>query len=133
MYANVLSLLYKQNDKTMRTQINKTNFMNGTVANFTGVEMPTTTPDYVSESGSKYWYTENGVIRAADHWGLGIATCDWSIDIEFAEKFQKEVTKGDVTYMGTFYKAKEVAGFCAFEDFTQKQRQFNSNGKLIYK
>ncbi len=42
-------------------------------------KMPSGSPDYVSPGhrGSRYWLTEDGVIRASDHWGWGVASCDW--------------------------------------------------------
>lgn len=62
------------------TNINQDNFYDGTNANFTRCEIPTTTPDFESNSGSKYWYTESGVIRVSTHWGFGISSCNWHLD-----------------------------------------------------
>ena len=41
-------------------------------------------PDYISESGSKYWYTEAGVVRCSDHWGR-VASCAWQLDVCLVE------------------------------------------------
>jgi len=105
---------------TTNYQITKENFYIKTDANFTSCVMPTTEPDYVSESGSKYYYTTDGVIRVSDHWGSQIASCNWHLDMDNLEKYQKEVTRHGITYMGTFYKALVVAGFCKFSDFEYK-------------
>ncbi len=37
------------------------------------------TPNFVSDSGSKYYYTDKGVYRVSDHWG-NVKTCNWAID-----------------------------------------------------
>ena len=58
-------------------------FMNGTRAEFSQVtgeewqEITSRKPDYVSNSGSQYWYTEDSVYRMSDHWGDYVASCDW--------------------------------------------------------
>lgn len=54
-------------------------FYKNTKANFSSVEVPQTPPDFESESGSRYWYLSEGVIRASDHWGT-VATCYWLLD-----------------------------------------------------
>ncbi len=61
----------------MMALFNKDNFMLGTFADFKKCKRPKTDPDFVSDSGSKYWYVDDGVIRASSHWGPGIRTCDW--------------------------------------------------------
>ena len=58
------------------TQANENNFYILTRAKFKRQAQPTRKPDYVSTSGSKYWYTEKGVIRTSDHW-IGVNTCEW--------------------------------------------------------
>jgi hypothetical protein len=98
-------------------KITEKNFHIKTDAQFISCEMPTRKADYVSESGSKYFYTKEGVIRVSDHWGSQIATCNWHLDVDNLERYQKEVTREGITYIGSFYKAKVVAGFCKFEDF----------------
>jgi hypothetical protein len=56
------------------------NYFYDTFANFTRIykrELPKREPDYISDSGSEYWYEGNTVYRRADHWGRRIATCNW--------------------------------------------------------
>lgn len=36
-------------------------------------------PDYVSDSGSRYWFTDEGVYRIADHWGHVGNECYWKL------------------------------------------------------
>ena len=40
-----------------------------TYATFKPCQAPTRDPDFISDSGSKYWDTGIEVIRQADHWG----------------------------------------------------------------
>lgn len=60
------------------TNYTKNNFMNGTVALFIKTEKPNCKPDYISNSGSEYWYTEKGVYRSSNHWDE-IGTCYWNL------------------------------------------------------
>ncbi len=64
----------------MITEFTKDNFYKYTNADFTRCDIPTREPDYMSESGSMYWYYDNFVVRCSDHWGNGINSCDWSLD-----------------------------------------------------
>lgn len=64
---------------------NENNFYINTMANFAEVEKPGREPDYISynrnfEISSMYWYTKEGVIRGSDHWGKGVASCDWFLN-----------------------------------------------------
>lgn len=58
-------------------------------------------PDFTSESGSKYWYTDEGVYRMSDHWGE-VKTCVWVLH---------KVPKKRI-------KHKNVLGFCKWENFS---------------
>lgn len=58
---------------------NFTTFHNATNATFTACPLPGRKPDFISDSGSSYWDTGDGVIRAADHWGRA-RSCFWSLD-----------------------------------------------------
>lgn len=53
------------------------NFHDDTTANFTPCEIPTRSPDFVSPSGSLYWDEGDAVVRASNHWGCGIRSCNW--------------------------------------------------------
>lgn len=58
------------------------NFHLGTYADFiriTKSELPDRNPDFVSESGSKYWYYGDYVCRQSDHWG-NLGSCTWLLN-----------------------------------------------------
>lgn len=84
------------------------NFYVVTAADWKPIEMPDREPDYVSKSGSKYWDMKTGVIRQADHWGVGIGDCNW---------FLTSISDACVT-SPTAIKF-EACGYCAYEDFRQ--------------
>lgn len=61
--------------------ITKDNYYSSTACNWSEVDKaPEGKPDYTSDSGSKYWYTEQGVYRESDHWGFGVGSCDWTLN-----------------------------------------------------
>lgn len=79
---------------------NKENFFIYSEANWTkqqNEETINTKPDYTSGSGSKYWYTEDGVYRYSDHWYDGVASCNWFLNNEICKEY--------------------ASGFCKWEDF----------------
>lgn len=77
-----------------------------TTANFTGCETPDEPADFVSESGSKYWHRNGGVIRRSDHWG-SVASCIWGFE---------------GAPVGA-WEGRWLSGFCKFSDF--KSRRFD--------
>lgn len=79
--------------------ITQINFFISTQARF--VQVPDNSSlfgvcNFESKSGSKYWYTDNGVYRLSDHWGE-VASCSWIIKIK--------------------NEAPEILGFCKWSDF----------------
>ena len=86
--------------------IDANSFYVSTVADFMSVPgHPARPADYESESGSRYWYSDKGVIRESNHWGRGVASCDWYLD-------------GDE--YGWSYRDAPACGFCAWGDFKRK-------------
>lgn len=85
-------------------KINRDNFFRDTNANFVSAEKPDRPADYVSSSGSAYWYEDGGVYRSSDHWGSNIASCNWYLDGENISSWDDE--KGERT------------GFAKWSDFT---------------
>lgn len=83
-------------------------FYEGTIANFEQIERPDGEPDYVSDSGSMYWYFDDGVIRGADHWGGGIGSCNWFLNGGAYSGYPNPYQDGDDIYR---------YGFCAWTDF----------------
>lgn len=60
--------------------VNDNNFMNYTIAEFTNIDLLNNwKPDYISESGSQYMHTDEGVYRLSDHWGE-VSSCIWTIN-----------------------------------------------------
>lgn len=66
-------------DRTASLKYNEDNFYDGTKAVWVPCNAPGVEPDYVSDSGSMYWHYPEGVVRGADHWGIGIGDCDWML------------------------------------------------------
>lgn len=76
-------------------EVDYSNFFNNTETVFKGCKTPSREPDFVSESGSRYWYGQNStgnyVIRQSDHWCVRkspkkkhqerkrISSCRWHI------------------------------------------------------
>ena len=59
------------------------NFFDDTFADFNKIrnkEIPHRKPDFISNSGSKYWYEEDTVYRESNHWGRTIASCNWLLN-----------------------------------------------------
>lgn len=65
--------------------VNKENFFDCTVANWKkkNIEFKA---DYVSESGSEYMYTSEGVYRKSNHWYNFTSTCVWQLEGEESEE-----------------------------------------------
>jgi len=61
---------------------NYSNFHKNSFASFKACKKPKREPDFISPSGSEYWYSQdkNGgyVIRFSDHWG-SVASCLWKL------------------------------------------------------
>ena len=109
----------------MRT---KDNYYTSTYAKFVECATPRRKPDYISSSGSKYWYNKTGVIRKSDHWSLyyrsypdktcfttsvylhavPIASCIWTLQL----KNDKITVKEDYGDNG-----KILTGFCKYKNF----------------
>ena len=103
----------------------KRNFFENTLVIYDEVKKPKGKPDFDSDSGSRYWYFKDGVIRQSDHWGNGVANCDWAY----------RNSKGKITY-GTSYKScksfkKPIYGFARWDAFLFKARLIEINGKQV--
>ena len=61
------------------TKFNKDTFHTNTKCAFMQAITPEREPDFVSDSGSTYWYEKDGVFRQADHWGNDIGSCNWAL------------------------------------------------------
>lgn len=106
--------------------ITKETFMLATKATFDVVRKPRRQPDYVSDSGSQYWYQNDGVIRFADHWGP-VATCNWNLgelnkgQHKMIERKLRSIKKENRRLAVFFAKfSLPTAAFCKFENFSSK-------------
>lgn len=62
-------------------EISQLNYYYKTQATWKECIIPDRHPDYISESGSQYWYSSDGVTRFSDHWG-SVSTCKWTCSEE---------------------------------------------------
>ena len=54
------------------------NFHDESAVNFRPCRVPARPADFESPSGSRYWWTDDSVIRQADHWGWA-RSCFWAL------------------------------------------------------
>lgn len=101
---------------------NKDNFFMGTEAEWNPVLAPTIEPDYISNSGSAYWYSKNGVIRESNHWGSGIKSTDWYM-------------KGDREQSSFMDENGKRYGYANYSDFRMKPYEitvYNRSGSVDF-
>lgn len=61
-------------------EYNKDNFHEGTYGEWNRVyKIPERKPDYISASGSSYWYHPGAVTRLSHHWGAFIGKNHWNL------------------------------------------------------
>lgn len=77
-------------------EITMDNYFTYTEGTFTPCEAPVREPDYKSKSSS-YWYSEEGVIRQSNLWGLGIGSCSWGLAGETLNPCHKNKNLGQRT------------------------------------
>lgn len=102
------------------------NFFDYTVTMFheTGIR-PNRDPDYTSDSGSEYWYSKDGVVRGSDHWGNGVAHCDWALQLKDGKTIY-----GINAFDPKCFTDKKY-GFSSWKEFTHKSRLFEINGQEV--
>ena len=103
--------------KWQNGKANKDTFFYETNATFEKAEKPNREPDYVSKDyngniSSQYWYTDDGVYRRSNHWGSGVASCNWYLGN------QKLGSDMNVT-------SNAKVGFCKWEDFYHTPKVIN--------
>ncbi|RZJ64224.1 MAG: hypothetical protein EOO50_16375 [Flavobacterium sp.] len=62
----------------MSTTFDRNNFHKNTFCVFRATAIPRRKPDFVSRSGSRYWFSDEGVTRHSNHWGRA-AKCKWRL------------------------------------------------------
>ncbi len=102
------------------------NFFENTIVIFEECDGPKRKPDFVSGSGSCYWYTKKGVTRGSDHWGGGVDNCDWALHTK----------NGKNIYGAGYWKharsfAEPKYGYADWKDFLFKARLIEINGKEL--
>lgn len=99
---------------------NPETFFFNTSARFVEADTPDRDPDYESASGSRYWYTNDGVYRRSDHWGTGIASCSWQLGSQPLDQRSGDWDKGERT------------GFAKWSDFKLRKPEANlMDGVLV--
>lgn len=101
-------------------KFDKTNFMYDTACAWRPATQPKRKPDYESDSGSRYWYTENGVIRSSDHWGASIASCKWWL-----------TGKADRQYATRTF-GRRVTGCANWNDFVDRSAWDGELNQFVY-
>ena len=96
---------------------NSSNFHLKSAATFKETAKPDGAPDFVSESGSAYWYTTQGVFRLSNHWG-NVASCDWGLD---------GVCNPDTPCV---VLPSDVCGFALWSDFTASSTAMDVNAYM---
>lgn len=92
---------------------NKHNYFRNTYAVYKEVDpvdLPFSVWQYLSKSGSAYYYTKEGVYRKSNHWGRA-AKCRWVLDA------------GDSIYVS---KGRERIGYAGWTDFYENSESSKS-------
>ena len=92
------------------------NFFENTMVCYRETEKPQGDPDYVSDSGSCYWYSEDGVVRGSDHWGNGVGNCDWALKLKNGRTIYGKSSEDVRCFRNYKY------GFAGWEDYICKTR-----------
>lgn len=101
------------------------NFFENTLVMYEEVKKPKGDPDFESDSGSRYWYSDKGVIRGSDHWGNGVANCDWALKRK----------NGKIIYGLSFKSPKQfkerLYGFARWDEYLFKARLIEVDKKEV--
>lgn len=104
---------------------NKTNFHKHTFCIFQEVTFESITdlkPNFISKSGSSYYYTEQGVYRHSNHWGRA-ANCKWRL---VSNGISMERTKVGYASWSDFYPDNDQEKLYFIEvDYSNQSAQFN--------
>ncbi|RZJ72700.1 hypothetical protein [Flavobacterium sp.] len=100
-------------------EYNRHSFFKSTFCIFKAEKSPNRKPDYASNSGSLYWFDENGVFRESNHWGRA-AKCKWRL-VESDGKTSR--TRSGYAKWADFFPDNEVENLY-FLKFQNGQVQF---------
>ncbi|MFK7748489.1 MAG: hypothetical protein AB8B65_08870 [Kordia sp.] len=107
----------------------KQNFFRNTYCVFKAVDFQSVKdkrPHFTSKSGSKYYYTNEGVYRVSAHWGRA-ATCRWRLQTD--DSTTQNGAKVGFAKWTSFYKDNEVEKlyFIQKSEFTHTYEYFHKN------
>ena len=117
--------LIRFNSETQQGVASSQNFFDSTVALFRETEKPEREPDFQSDSGSCYWYSEEGVVRGSDHWGNCVANCDWALALNSGR------TEYGTSSWGTRKFREPKYGFARWQDFELKSKLYNIDNQEV--
>ena len=117
--------LVRRNSDIQEGVANSANFFDSTVVLFRETERPDREPDFTSDSGSCYWYNEEGVVRGSDHWGNCVANCDWALLMNNGRTEYGTSSWGARSFREAKY------GFARWKDFELKPRLYNINDQEV--
>lgn len=104
---------------------NKTNFHKHTFCIFQEVTFESINylkPNFISKSGSSYYFTEQGVYRHSNHWGRA-ANCKWRL---VSNGISKDRTKVGYANWCDFYSDNDQEKLYFIEvDYSNQSAQFN--------
>lgn len=101
------------------------NYFENTLVMYTETKKPKGDPDFESDSGSRYWYSKEGIVRGSDHWGNGVANCDWALKRKNGKIIYGVSYKSPKTFKDRLY------GFAKWEDYLFKARLIEVNNKEV--
>jgi hypothetical protein len=119
-------------------KINQENYFKDTVGNFREVKnvkgalkklgIPNTS------TSSEYWFTNQGLFRYSDHWGVDINSCSWFINYESMNKKRLGYIDWDKLYSQADLKLDPLILYLMFYLFRHTFRtDLNSSFSLVGK
>lgn len=113
------------------------NFFNSTIGTFRQLRLKNQdlsslgVPDFVSASGSKYWYKNDNLYRYSNHWGR-VASCVWNIKGKYNApknyklgviKF-KDLEKFEEVYISDYISPRLREVLCVYRNAVPTHRRF---------
>lgn len=139
---------YEFYKKWQNGKANQNNFFYNSIAKFKDIgSRPRRKPDYVSytkygDISSEYWYDGDTLIRGSNHWGYGIASCDWAIDsvpikdnqnVTKTKKIYGKVKFDDIKFKSAIISIDDKFYFAGFDnvlEYTNKFKAYKFNGQI---
>jgi hypothetical protein len=126
--GNYNSTMAIQNQFKPKTQFFKNTFCVFEAVDSTIVE--NLEPNFISDSGSQYFYTEEGLYRLSNHWGR-LGNCKWRLIASEIENLSK--TKLGYASWDSFYPDNNIEELYYLEvDYTQKKVMYQHKNNPDY-